>query len=66
MITSWLREEIQPHLITHQRVDLPKSVLRLAESILTWSSTQGRYRLNRLHGRSQWWRRMVAARMSPY
>lgn len=27
----WLREEIQPHLITHQRVDLPKVRSRIAE-----------------------------------
>jgi hypothetical protein len=56
---SWLREEVQPHLITHQRVDLPEVRSRLAEIENHLELTRGRERLHWLHGRSQWWRRMT-------
>ncbi|MCX6951740.1 MAG: hypothetical protein NTV51_06190 [Verrucomicrobia bacterium] len=50
----WLREDIQPHLITHQRVDLPDVKSRLAEIEQHMRLTQGWRRLDRLHGRRQW------------
>lgn len=50
----WLREEIQPHLITHQRVELPEVRSRLAEIHAHMQLTQGWCRLNRLRGRRQW------------
>ena len=59
--TSWLREEIQPHLITHQRVELPAVRSRLAEIEAHMEFTQGWRRLDRLHGRRQWWRKFSAA-----
>jgi hypothetical protein len=56
---SWIREEVQPHLITHQRVDLPDVRSRLTEIKNHFEFTRGWERLHRLHGRSQWWRRMT-------
>ena len=58
---SWLREEVQPHLITHHRVDLPEVRSRLAEIENHLEFTRGWDRLHRLHGRSQWWRRMTSS-----
>jgi hypothetical protein len=58
---SWLREEIQPHLITHQRVELPEVRSRLAEIEAQMEFTQGWHRLDRLHGRRQWWRKFETA-----
>jgi hypothetical protein len=58
---AWLREDVQPHLITHQRVDLPAVRSRLAEIEAIMMSTQGCHRLDWLHGRSRWWRRMTAS-----
>ena len=55
---SWLRENVQPYLITHQRVDLPDVRSRLAEIENHLEFTRGWDRLHWLHGRSQWWRRM--------
>lgn len=53
----WLREDIQPHLITHQKVDLPDVRSRIAEIETLFNETNGRARLDWLHGRSRWWRR---------
>ena len=53
----WLVETIQPHLITHQRVELPKVRSRLAEIEAYMAAHHGWDRLGRLHGRSQWWKR---------
>lgn len=61
MLAWWVREEVQPHLITHQRVELPEVRSRLAEIEADMQATAGWRRLDRLHGRSQWWRRFDAA-----
>lgn len=53
----WLREDVQPHLMTHQRVELPQVRSRIAEIEAYLEATCGRFRLDRLHGRSRWWRR---------
>jgi len=53
----WLREDLQPHLITHQRVELPEVRARLAEIEAYMTTTGGWRRLDRIHGRSHWWRR---------
>jgi hypothetical protein len=53
----WFREEVQPNLITHQRVELPEVRSRIAEIDAYLEDTCGRRRLDRLHGRSDWWRR---------
>lgn len=53
----WLREDIQPHLITHRRVNLPDVETRLAEIEAKFRCTEGRQRLSWLHGRRVvWWR----------
>lgn len=52
----WLREDIQPHLITHQRINLPDVETRLAEIEAELQHTQGRCRLSWLHGRRVRWR----------
>lgn len=52
----WLIEDIQPHLITHQRVNLPEVETRLAEIEAELRRTGGRYRLDWLHGRRVRWR----------
>jgi hypothetical protein len=52
----WLREDVQPHLITHQRVNLPDVESRLAEIETELQHTQGRHRLSWLHGRRVRWR----------
>jgi hypothetical protein len=54
--TWWLREDTQPHLVTHQRVNLPEVEERLAEIESYMTRTRGWDRLGRLHGCSQWWR----------
>jgi len=56
----WLREEVQPHLITHQRVDLPDVRSRIAEIENFFNDTSGRARLDWLHGHSRWWRKYSA------
>ncbi|HEY1108114.1 MAG TPA: hypothetical protein VGE76_05770 [Opitutaceae bacterium] len=48
----WLREELQPWMVTHQRVDLPEVKTRLAEIEGIMLRTCGRMHLSRLHGRS--------------
>ncbi|MFT3868807.1 MAG: hypothetical protein QM715_10145 [Nibricoccus sp.] len=58
----WLVEDAQPHLITHQRVELPTVRKRLSEIEAYLSHRQGHERLNKLHGRSDWWRRFVESR----
>jgi hypothetical protein len=55
--TWWLREEVQPDLITHRRVDLPDVETRLAEIEARLTHTCGQDRLTRLYGSSHWWRR---------
>lgn len=52
--TWWLREDIQPFLITHQRVELPAVRTRLAEIESFMARTNGWDRLTRLHGRRVW------------
>lgn len=61
MLAWWLREEVQPHLITHQRVELPQVRSRLAEIDAYMQATAGWRRLDRLHGRGHRWRRFVLA-----
>lgn len=56
--TAWLKEDIQPRLITHLRVDLPEVRSRIAEIEAFLTATCGRHRLDRLHGRRQWWCRL--------
>ncbi len=54
----WLREDMQPLMITHQKVDLPEVRARLAEIEAFMSATVGWPRLLRLHGKSRrWWSR---------
>lgn len=50
----WLREAVQPHLITHQRVDLPDVKSRLAEIDAHMTRTRGWDHLSRLHGHGRW------------
>ena len=52
----WLHENIQPHLITHRRVNLPEVETRLAEIEAELERTQGRHRLSHLHGHRVKWR----------
>ncbi len=59
---EWLREDVQPRLITHQRVALPEVDSRLAEIRAYMDRMQGRDRLDRLHGRSHTWYRRVTTR----
>src|ERR1051326_359346 len=57
--TWWLREEVRPNLITHQRVELPEVRSRLAEIETYMEITEGWNRLHWLRGRRQsWWRRI--------
>ena len=60
--THWLREDVQPHLVTHLQVRLPEVESRLAEIESFLTRTCGRRRLDRLRGRSQWWHRMTESR----
>lgn len=53
----WLEEELQPWMITHQRIDLPDVRRRMAEIEAYLRSRCGWERLGHLHGRSNWWRR---------
>lgn len=50
----WLREDIQPVMVTHQRVDLPDVNARLAEIEAFMKQTRGWERLRRLHGHRRW------------
>jgi hypothetical protein len=53
----WLKEDIQPLMITHRRAELPDVTSRLAEIDAFMSRTCGREQLNRLHGYSErYWR----------
>ena len=52
----WLVEDVQPNLVTHQRVELPAVRKRLAEIEAFLLCTCGQERLDKLHGRSNWWR----------
>ncbi len=52
----WLREDIQPVMITHQRVDLPEVKSRLAEIEAHMARTCGWDRLGWLHGQRRSWR----------
>jgi hypothetical protein len=51
----WLREDMQPAMITHQRVALPDVESRLAEIEAVMTRVCGWDRLQRLHGRSWRW-----------
>jgi hypothetical protein len=51
----WLEEIIEPHMITHQRVELPKVRSRLAEIDAYLAACQGYHRLSRLHGHHRRW-----------
>ena len=53
----WLEENLQPHLITHQRVELPLVRKRIAEIESYLVKHEGWHRLHRLHGQRSWWRR---------
>jgi hypothetical protein len=59
--TWWLEERLQPHMITHQRVELPEVRSRIAEIEAYLEANLGRCRLDWLHGRSRWWRRIGPA-----
>ena len=53
----WLDEDVQPWMITHQRIELPEVRRRLAEIAARMERTCGWERLNRLHGhKNGWWR----------
>jgi hypothetical protein len=54
-IDWWLREDIEPAMITHQRVALPEVETRLAEIESALRRVCGWDRLHRLHGRSWRW-----------
>jgi hypothetical protein len=54
--TWWLREDIQPFMITHQRVELPHVRERLAEIESYMEKVNGRRRLDWLHGHRHNWR----------
>lgn len=53
--TWWLKESVQPHMITHQRVDLPEVRSRIAEIEAHFEKHLGRQRLSRLHGKRWRW-----------
>ena len=55
--TWWLEEDIQPFLITHQRIELPEVRERLAEIEAFMNARAGWRRLDRLHGHKNHWRR---------
>ncbi len=59
--TWWLEEQVQPHLITHKRAELPEVRSRIAEIESYLEANLGRCRLDWLHGRSRWWRRIGPA-----
>lgn len=52
----WLREDVQPRMITHQRVELPEVRKRIAEIDAYFTHHLGRQRLARLHGHTLRWR----------
>jgi hypothetical protein len=58
----WMEEEVQPWMITHQRIDLPDVRRRMAEIEAHMGSRCGWERLGHLHGRSNWWRRFETHR----
>ncbi len=61
--TDWLREEVQPHLITHQRVAMPEVESRLADIEAHMGQTRGWDQYHRLRGRRvAYWRRYDAGR----
>ncbi len=58
----WLREDVQPRMITHRRVALPAVEKRLAEIDAYFRHHLGRERLAWLHGHSlRWWMRTTIA-----
>lgn len=60
---DWLREEVQPFLITHQRVMIPDVESRLAEIETHMTHTHGWQRLLRLRGRRvSSWQRLIVSR----
>lgn len=54
--TWWLEELVQPHMITHQRVELPEVRSRIAEIDSCLEANLGQCRLDWLHGHRRWWR----------
>jgi hypothetical protein len=54
--TWWLEEVVTPHMITHQRVDLPEVRARIAEIENHLRVRLGWEKLTRLHGRRVRWR----------
>lgn len=52
----WLEEIVAPHLITHQRVELPEVRARIAEIENHLRARLGWEKLTRLHGRRVAWR----------
>lgn len=52
----WLEESVQPHMITHRRVDLPEVRSRIAEIESYLGNHLGRQRLSWLHGCRMRWR----------
>jgi hypothetical protein len=51
----WLEETVLPHMITHQRVELPEVRRRVAEIEAYLNARLGWQRLSRLHGRRAHW-----------
>jgi hypothetical protein len=51
----WLDENVQPNMITHQRVDLPEVRSRIAEIEAYMEVHLGWKRLGRLHGQNRRW-----------
>lgn len=52
----WLDEQVEPWMITHQRVDLPEVRSRIAEIESHFRHRGGRERLDHLHGHRVHWR----------
>jgi hypothetical protein len=52
----WLDEQVEPLMITHQRVDLPEVRSRIAEIENYFRHGRGRGRLHNLHGVRAYWR----------
>lgn len=52
----WLREDIQPLMVTHRKVDLPDVKARLAEIESFMTATCGWARVRRLHGYRYAWK----------
>lgn len=62
MRTWWLVEHVSPHIITHQRVELPEVRSRIAEIEAHLEARQGHHRLSWLHGRHSHWHARAPSR----